>query len=53
MCDYASAGNQYSSKNLFRVWLPQPLFMNDIFPENTWRILYREGTTRPEIPQKK
>jgi len=53
MCDYASAGNQYSSKNLFRVWVPQPLFMNDIFPENTWRILCREGTTRPEIPQKK
>jgi len=50
MCDYASAGNQYSEKNLFRVWLPQPIFMNDVFPENTWRILYREGDTRPEIP---
>lgn len=53
MCDYASAGNQYSEKNLFRVWLPQPLYMNDIFPENTWKILYREGNTRPEIPIKK
>jgi hypothetical protein len=53
MCDYASAGNQYSEKNLFRVWLPQPLFMNDIFPENTWRILYREGNTRPVVPLKK
>lgn len=52
MCDYASAGNQYSDKNLFRVWLPQPLFMNDIFPENTWHILYREGTVRPVIPTK-
>ena len=52
MCDYASAGNQYNEKNLFRVWLPQPLFMNDIFPENTWRILYREGDTRPEFPSK-
>jgi DUF1680 family protein len=50
MCDYASAGNRYKEDNLFRVWLPQPLFMNDIFPENTWRILYREGDTRPEIP---
>ena len=49
MCDYASAGNQYSDKNLFRVWLSQPLFMNDIFPENSWRILYR-GDVRPNIP---
>lgn len=53
MCDYASAGNQYSEKNLFRVWLPQPLFMNDIFPENTWRILFREGDSRPIVPLKK
>ena len=52
MCDYASAGNQYDEKNLFRVWLPQPLFMNDVFPENTWHILYREGVSRPEIPTK-
>ena len=52
MCDYASAGNQYDEKNLFRVWMPQPMFMNDVFPENTWRILYREGNLRPEIPSK-
>jgi len=52
MCDYASAGNQYDEKNLFRVWLPQPLFMNNIFPENTWHILYRDGVTRPEFPSK-
>ncbi len=50
MCDYASAGNQYNEKNLFRVWIPQPLFMNNIFPEKTWRILYREGDNRPEVP---
>jgi len=50
MCDYASAGNQYTEKNLFRVWLPQPLFMNSIFPENTWKILYREGDKRPVVP---
>jgi len=52
MCDYASAGNQYDEENLFRVWLPQPLYMNDLFPKNTWRILYREGDIRPEIPGK-
>ena len=49
MCDYASAGNDYSTENLFRVWIPQPLYMNDIFPENTWKILYR-GEQRPEFP---
>jgi uncharacterized protein len=51
MCDYASAGNRYDEKNLFRVWLPQPLFMNDIFPEKTWRILYRDGNSRPQMPE--
>jgi uncharacterized protein len=50
MCDYASAGNKYSDKNLFRVWLPQPLFMNNIFPQNTWRILNGKGETRPGVP---
>jgi len=50
MCDYASAGNEYSEKNLFRVWLPQPLFMNNVFPENTWQILASPGQKRPEIP---
>ena len=50
MCDYASAGNQYSGKNIFRVWLPQPLFMGDIVPENTWHILYGPGTVRPVVP---
>jgi uncharacterized protein len=50
MCDFASAGNQYSDKNLFRVWLPQPLFMNNIFPQNTWHILYGKGGTRPLVP---
>jgi DUF1680 family protein len=52
MCDYASAGNLYDENNLFRVWLPQPLFMNAVFPENTWHILYRDGVARPKIPSK-
>ncbi len=49
MCDYASAGNRYSEDNLFRVWLSQPLFMNQVFPEGTWRILY-PGEKRPSFP---
>jgi len=52
MCDYVSAGNNYSTENLFRVWIPQPLYMNQIFPENTWKILYREGGHRPEFPDR-
>lgn len=50
LCDYASAGNEYSAENLFRTWLPQPMFMGNIFPENTWRILHRESDTRPVFP---
>jgi len=49
MIDYASAGNQYNANDLFRVWLPQPLFMSDAFPKDSWKILY-EGKTRPEVP---
>ena len=29
MCDYASAGNRWSSGNRFRTWLPQPLGLGD------------------------
>lgn len=38
MCDYASAGNGWSGGNLFRVWLPQPLFLRDAYPAGTWRL---------------
>lgn len=51
MCDYASAGNRYSTHNLFRVWIPQPLYMHEIFPENTWKILYH-GDERPAFPER-
>lgn len=50
MCDYASAGNQYSEENLFRTWLPQPLFMNNAFIRETWKILYH-GEDRPGFTQ--
>lgn len=49
MCDYASAGNEYTEGNLFRVWMPQPMYMNGIFPEQTWKILY-PGEKRPVFP---
>ncbi|WP_339204165.1 beta-L-arabinofuranosidase domain-containing protein [Paenibacillus sp. FSL K6-3182] len=49
MCDYASAGNEFSESNLFRVWLPQPLFMEQAFPKGTWHILVH-SEDRPGIP---
>ncbi len=52
MCDYASAGNQYSCENLFRVWMPQPLFLNYLYPENSWRVHYQKDGDRPEFPHK-
>lgn len=50
MCDYASAGNEWSSQNLFRVWLPQPLFMRHMYPAGTWRIMYRRADESPTKP---
>lgn len=49
LCDYTSAGNLYSENNLFRVWMPQPMFMNDIFPRNTWHIL-TDAKKRAKVP---
>ena len=42
MCDYASAGNRWSGDNLFRVWLPQPLFLRHMYPADTWRLMCPE-----------
>ncbi len=39
MCDYASAGNGWNSDNLFRVWLPQPLFLRHMVPADTWKLM--------------
>jgi hypothetical protein len=39
LCDYASAGNGWSSENLFRVWLPQPLFLRHMYPADTWKLM--------------
>ncbi|MEX1116620.1 MAG: beta-L-arabinofuranosidase domain-containing protein [Akkermansiaceae bacterium] len=50
MCDYASAGNGWSGENLFRVWLPQPLFLRNAFPEDTWRLTCPGTDECPPIP---
>jgi DUF1680 family protein len=51
LCDYASAGNGWSSGNLFRVWLPQPLFLRQMFPADTWRLMCPDLPECPPIPK--
>lgn len=53
MCDFASAGNGWSSANLFRTWLPQPLFLRNAYPADTWRLTCPDIKTGvcPTIPK--
>lgn len=39
LCDYASAGNRFGKGNALRVWLPQPLMMNMVFPKNSFAVV--------------
>ncbi|TAN36784.1 MAG: hypothetical protein EPN23_08230 [Verrucomicrobia bacterium] len=50
LCDFASAGNAWSEKNLYRVWLPQPLFLQQAFVPDTWRLMYPKTAERPTVP---
>ncbi|MGA7720628.1 MAG: beta-L-arabinofuranosidase domain-containing protein [Ignavibacteriaceae bacterium] len=50
MCDYSSAGNEWSEKNLYRVWLPQPLFLGNLYPSQMWKIMYPDRNDRPAFP---
>ncbi len=47
LCDFASAGNAWSEQNLYRVWLPQPLFLRQAFVPETWKLMYPHESTRP------
>ena len=49
LCDFASAGNTWSETNLYRTWLPQPLFLRQAFVTNTWKLL-EPGPLRPVMP---
>lgn len=57
MCDYASAGNRWTTDNLFRTWLPQPLFLRTMYVPNTWKLISPEAPratispTNPGAPQ--
>lgn len=50
MCDYASAGNGWSETNLYRVWVPQPMFMGNMYATNTWKVMV-PGGKRPTVPE--
>ena len=52
VCDFSSAGNDWSEKNLYRTWLPQPLFLGNAFASHTWNLLNPHSATepRPVIP---
>jgi DUF1680 family protein len=50
MCDFSSAGNQWSDNNLYRVWLPQPLLMSNMYARNTWKFAVYNAKVRPAVP---
>ena len=50
LCDYASAGNLWSETNLFRSWIPQPLYMPHAFVPGTWKLLNATPDRRATIP---
>jgi hypothetical protein len=50
MCDFVSAGDDWSESNLYRIWLPQPLFLEGMYPADTWKLMYPEKQVRPQIP---
>jgi DUF1680 family protein len=50
MCDYASAGNRWTADNLYRTWLPQPMYLADIYGSDTWKLMYPDEVSRPQIP---
>ena len=50
LVDFASAGNRWSDDNLFRAWLPQPLYLADAYPAHTWKLMYPDQADRPTKP---
>ncbi|MBZ4190894.1 hypothetical protein [Niabella beijingensis] len=51
MCDYASAGNQWNDSNFYRVWLPQPLYMGNMYARNTWKLMGYGLKAPVKVPQ--
>jgi uncharacterized protein len=49
-CDYASAGNTWDDKSLYRVWLPQPLDMATAWKDLPLWSTWGWEKTRPPMP---
>jgi uncharacterized protein len=49
LCDFASAGNAWSENNLYRVWIPQPLFLRHAFVADTWKLMYPFEPVHPML----
>jgi DUF1680 family protein len=50
LCDYASAGNGWSTDNRFRTWLPQPLSLDKVYKTGvTWKKL-TATSYKPDAP---
>lgn len=53
LCDFASAGGQWSSRNCFRTWLSQPLNMGRLYHTGVdWQMLRETAKLRPRAPGK-
>lgn len=50
MCDFSSAGNEWSDKNYYRVWMPQPMYLGNMYAKNTWRFASYGIKKRTEVP---
>jgi hypothetical protein len=50
LCDLLSSGNAWSAENLFRVWLPQPLFMGNMYSKGAGKVLVNSNN-RPTVPK--
>ena len=50
MCDFAAAGNAWSPANLYRTWLPQPMWLGNLYDSGqTWQMLTHQHF-RPFAP---
>lgn len=50
LCDYASAGNTWDDKSLYRVWLPQPLDLATVWNDLPLWEKWGWAKERPQMP---
>ena len=50
LCDFASAGNTWDARSLYRVWLPQPLNLVTAWNDMPTWLMHTWVSPRPQIP---